>query len=498
MAGQQDRIAGLIGTLGMKAPCRVASNVNLTLFGAQIVDGAGPFTDGERILVKAQTNPIENGIYLYNTTAEWERAPDFDGSRDIMRGTCIPVPGGVTNPNTLWMLTQPNAPIIGTSPLTFVLIAGASYLGSGGSGGGGQALNVSPFMLTMLDDIDAGVARATINAANLTGDIGTDFRVRNLFVRDAVFLPSGSVVNPSGYLGLGNNNPLSWLHVADVATSPNRHAARIERVANHTGGAAGTVAAALQVLNIVQASTTNREFGVYSILENYALGNYNISGYFGVNKRAAGHSQAGAFEAKDFTTLPDPSGTLNAITASLYANGTDAFGTRIGIELVTLRANPGGTIATITAGLRIGAYDGDPGGSYFINGIRLNSDMQTGILINTSGAHTIHGIWDASNKPIGIKLSGTYSTGAIVLNAGGKLLFDPQGACVSANASFKDIVGFENCWVNFQQGFGVSGGATNIAASATAGNSGGLPVQTSGYLRFKIDGVIYKLPYYNN
>lgn len=110
-----DRLRALTGTLGMKAPVLLATTANITLSGEQTIDGV--LTAASRVLVKNQTTASQNGIYDTGTGA-WTRAADFDGDRDVARGTLVPVASGTINSRTVWMLTT-SSPVINTSSLTF-------------------------------------------------------------------------------------------------------------------------------------------------------------------------------------------------------------------------------------------------------------------------------------------------------------------------------------------------------------------------------------------
>jgi len=89
LTNSTDRFNGLIAGLAVKAPCRTAVLTNITLSGHQFINGLSLVT-GDRVLVTAQTNSVDNGIYVVDSS-DWERAADFDGNRDIVRGTLITV-----------------------------------------------------------------------------------------------------------------------------------------------------------------------------------------------------------------------------------------------------------------------------------------------------------------------------------------------------------------------------------------------------------------------
>ena len=117
-AGQNFRIDSFVAGLAIKAPCLVVSNVNLTLVAEQTVNGVAVVA-GDRVLVKDQTDPIENGIYNVESSA-WQRAGDFDGNRDAVNGTLVIVAVGATV--TIYSLEAANPVVIGTDSLAFNLL----------------------------------------------------------------------------------------------------------------------------------------------------------------------------------------------------------------------------------------------------------------------------------------------------------------------------------------------------------------------------------------
>lgn len=117
-----DAIDGLTTSVAVKAPCITFSDTDITLAGLQTFQGI-TLVEGDRHLCVGQANPIDNGIYRAST-GTWVRAADFDGNRDAVRGTLVPV--NANEGAALFELTSSNPVRIGTSALTFVLRYGAN------------------------------------------------------------------------------------------------------------------------------------------------------------------------------------------------------------------------------------------------------------------------------------------------------------------------------------------------------------------------------------
>ncbi len=124
--------------LSPKQSCQVATLTNITLSGLQTIDGYTTLA-GDRVIVKNQTNNIQNGIYLaYPST--WIRTADFNTGTN-QTGAYAFVENG-SQENTAWICTS--AAGVGSSPVTFV-----QFAGSGGSytAGTGLTLTGSVFSL---------------------------------------------------------------------------------------------------------------------------------------------------------------------------------------------------------------------------------------------------------------------------------------------------------------------------------------------------------------
>jgi hypothetical protein len=103
---------------GDKEPVRLASTANLSLSGLPTIDGFAALA-GDRILVKDQSNPVENGIYTANEGG-WRRAPDCVSSRSMIAGMKVTVQEGTAHGGDVWNLNT-NRPNIGTDPIQYSL-----------------------------------------------------------------------------------------------------------------------------------------------------------------------------------------------------------------------------------------------------------------------------------------------------------------------------------------------------------------------------------------
>ena len=111
-----DRINGLATSVAIKAPVRLATTANIALSGLQTIDGLA-LADGDRVLVKSQTNGIENGIWVASAGA-WARATDFNGARDIVQGTQVYTTSGTTQNLTMFAVSTVD-PVIGSTVIGF-------------------------------------------------------------------------------------------------------------------------------------------------------------------------------------------------------------------------------------------------------------------------------------------------------------------------------------------------------------------------------------------
>lgn len=113
-----DRVTGLTGNVAWKPPCVAATTANIALSGLQTIDSI-VLAEFDRTLVMNQTDNTTNGIYIASSGA-WQRAADFDDSRDAVNGTRVAVTGGSVNIGAYQLYTTDDTVVFGTTSIVFV------------------------------------------------------------------------------------------------------------------------------------------------------------------------------------------------------------------------------------------------------------------------------------------------------------------------------------------------------------------------------------------
>ena len=142
-ATNKNYVDSLVAGLSWKTSVRVATtgNVSLTVATAT-VDGV-TLVAGNRILVKSQTAPVENGIYVFSAvgapltrSADLNEAIEFDGAT-------VFITEGTANADTGWTQTA-EVVTLGTSPVAFSQFTGANtYVAGTGIVLAGNTFNIN-------------------------------------------------------------------------------------------------------------------------------------------------------------------------------------------------------------------------------------------------------------------------------------------------------------------------------------------------------------------
>jgi hypothetical protein len=234
--------AALAG-ISWKEPVRAATTGNITLSGAQTIDGVAVVA-GERVLVKDQSTASQNGIYIVGTP--WTRSDDANTWDELVSALVFVESGGLAG-SAWYCYIQPG----GTLGVTAVnwsnfQVAGAYFAGTG------LTLAANTFSIT-----NTGVAAATYGSAssvpvfavNAQGQLTS---VTNTSIAiDATAITSGTIntARISGsYTGITEVGTLTGLTVsATITGSISGNAATATNATNATtatnlaGGATGSV-----------------------------------------------------------------------------------------------------------------------------------------------------------------------------------------------------------------------------------------------------------------
>jgi hypothetical protein len=116
--------------LDVKSSVIVATTANITLSALQTIDGISVVAN-DRVLVKNQTAPAENGVYLAQSGA-WTRAVDMDVWTEFVSAFFF-VERGTTQADSGWVCTVDPGGTLGTTAVAFAQFSGSgSYQGGAG------------------------------------------------------------------------------------------------------------------------------------------------------------------------------------------------------------------------------------------------------------------------------------------------------------------------------------------------------------------------------
>lgn len=117
-------VDGAAQGLTPKAPVVAATDANITLSGEQTIDSVAVVA-GDRVLVKNQSDPTENGIYVASGST-WSRATDADSGAELLNAYTF-VTGGTAGGslNTGWYQSTPATISVGSSNIVWTLFSRA-------------------------------------------------------------------------------------------------------------------------------------------------------------------------------------------------------------------------------------------------------------------------------------------------------------------------------------------------------------------------------------
>jgi hypothetical protein len=154
-AATKGYVDALAQGIDAKASVVAATTANITLSGAQTIDGIS-IVAGDRVLVKDQSTASQNGIYLC-ATGSWTRTTDADTYAELVAAFTF-VEKGTTNADSGFICTIDAGGTLGSTSITWAQFSGAGQITAGdGLTKTGNTLNVGT----------ASSSRIVVNSDNI-------------------------------------------------------------------------------------------------------------------------------------------------------------------------------------------------------------------------------------------------------------------------------------------------------------------------------------------
>jgi hypothetical protein len=124
-------VDNVVSGINFHLPVRVATTANITLSGAQTIDGVSVVA-GDRVLVKDQTDAKTNGIYVASAST-WSRATDADNNPtgELAGGDFCLVLEGTVSSGYGYVCSNTSAVTLGVTNVTYVPFNAAKAVAAG-------------------------------------------------------------------------------------------------------------------------------------------------------------------------------------------------------------------------------------------------------------------------------------------------------------------------------------------------------------------------------
>lgn len=244
---------------------------NITLENEQTVDGIA-LVAGNRVLVKNQTLPEENGIYIVVDGGPWTRSTDADSPAELDSATVF-VQQGTANADTGWTQTT-TIVTVGTTPQNWVQFSGSStYSWGEGLGVTGNTVFVNMGAgITSLpgDEVGIHLLDPTTSALILTAN-GTDRSSATGDMLHLLLAGSGGLSQGAGGLTISAAGVTNAMLVnsgfttnADTETGTLALGGELEIQGNSTQGIVTSVSPGGSIFAITASNASSSQKGVAS------------------------------------------------------------------------------------------------------------------------------------------------------------------------------------------------------------------------------------------
>jgi len=202
--------------LDIKDSVRVATTAAITIASdlgvGDAIDGV-TLADGDRVLVKNQTDASQNGIYLAGSSPV--RSADANASVDVTSGMFCFVEEGTVNGDNGFVLTTNDPITLDTTDLTFTQFNGAGQIIAGDAlSKSGNTLNVNDDNITL--EINNDNLRIKGISTTAVGDLLIGAATNGGYTR--LVKPSGNATASDYILSMNTSGVASWANTLDGGT----------------------------------------------------------------------------------------------------------------------------------------------------------------------------------------------------------------------------------------------------------------------------------------
>ncbi|MFW9605927.1 MAG: hypothetical protein ACMV0I_05165, partial [Pseudomonas sp.] len=209
------QLQSVLAGLKPKASVKAATTANITLSGAQTVDGVA-LVAGDRVLVKNQTTASQNGLYIVAAGA-WTRATDSDTWLELVAALVV-VEQGTVNADCGWVCTADQGGTLGTTAVTWTQFFGPGAVTSG------TGISVSGTQVSLAELTDSGTGSLLKLTRDAYGRVSGTAAVTASDIKGlSGFFDSGTTRYNNALVGVSGSISIDFdrdiLHVHDGVTA---------------------------------------------------------------------------------------------------------------------------------------------------------------------------------------------------------------------------------------------------------------------------------------